>query len=341
MITINAHHTVPGPFIYTSMQKDHRAYSIMLLLILHTAMMVFLQDFAALLVIAVSGAAAFSASAVIGVSEKKYAFDIHAVLMGLLTGFFLPVHAGFFFAFVITFLTYCLTWGAFGGKGTSWLHPVMLAVCIAYISKPDYFIPPVSFDQMNSAGGLFPALNAAGISRWTFDQPITSLLNSKILHPLGVTLPEGYMSLFFSYPADIAALRYNGITLIASIILLSLRAIEKTVPFVFLTVYGLLVYVFAQFPVSGELGGGDILAAWLTSGAFFTAFFVLYNAGSLPRSQGGRILSGVIMGVAAFFISGPSMNPAGIPFAVVLTNCITPLIEQLESAFYRKRRSRL
>ncbi|MGP1577423.1 MAG: RnfABCDGE type electron transport complex subunit D [Treponema sp.] len=341
MVTINAQKTFSGPFVYSSMQKNHQAYTLTLLLTLHIVVMAFLQDFAGLTLVVLSGAAAICASAVIGYSKKKYSFDIHALLMGLLTGFFLPVRAGFFFAFMVTFLSYCLTWGAFGGKGNSWLHPVMFAVCIAYISKPECFIPPVSFEQLNAAGGVFPALNAAGISRWGIDQPITSLLNSKILHPLGVTLPEGYISLFFAYPAALPALRYNGMTLISSIILLSLRAIEKTVPFVFLAVYGLLVYVFAAFPVSGGLGGGDILAAWLTSGAFFTAFFIIQNAGSLPRSQGGRIVSGMIMGITAFFMSGPGMNPVGMPFAVLLTNCLTPLIEQLESAFYRKRRSRV
>lgn len=331
----------PAPYIYTGLNARHTAILVLSLLSLQLIAMGIMHDFASIFLIISSGAASTLAAFLVGYIQGKKVFDIHALITGLLIGFFLPVNSGFVFSFLIAFMSYFFSWGIFGGKGFSWVNPVMLAACIASVCKPEYFGQPVGFDRIVSGGSVFAAMESSGLLQTPADQYVTSMFNSTFLHSVGVTLPEGYISLFLHHPSAIPAFRYNLLTLGASIILLSAKIIHKTLPFTFLIVYGLLVYLFPSAGQANALGRGDVLSAILTSGALFSAFFVMNDGGSTPRSWEGRCLTGILTGIFAFCITGPGAIPAGIPFAVLLADCINPLIEWLESSFYKRRRGAL
>ena len=340
-MTYNQTTRAPAPYIYTGLNVRHTAILVLSLLSLQLINMGIMRDFASIFFIISTGAAATLASFLIGYTQGKGSFDIHALVTGLLIGFFLPVNSGLLFSFVLAFMSYFFSWGIFGGKGFSWINPIMLAACIAAVCKPEYFIQPVDFDQIVSGGSVFAALDSSGLMQTPTDQYVTSLFNSLFLHGAGVTLPEGYIGLFLYYPSAIPAFRYNLLTLCSSIILLSSKAINRTLPFTFLIVYGLLVYLFPSVGVVGSYGKGDILSALLTGGALFSAFFAMNDGGSIPRSREGRCITGMLVGVFAFLIAGPGAVPAGIPFAVLCVDCINPLIEWLEAYFYKRRRGAL
>ena len=328
----------PAPYVYTGMNSRHSVILVLCLLSLQLAAMGIMYDFASIFLIISAGAAAMLASFLIGYTQGKIVFDIHALVTGLLIGFFLPVNGGFIFSFLIAFMSYFFSWGVFGGKGSSWINPIMLAACIAAVCKPDCFVQPVGFDRIVSGGSVFAALEDSGLLRTPIDQYVTSMFNSTFLHGVDVTLPEGYIGLFLHYPSAVPAFRYNLLTLCSSIVLLSAKTIHKTIPFTFLFVYGLLIYLFPSAVQASVYGKGDILSALLTSGALFSAFFVMNDNGSIPRSREGRCITGILTGIFAFCIAGPGAVPAGIPFAVLFVNCINPLIEWLESSFYKRKR---
>ena len=331
----------PAPYIYSGMGIHSRVRLVIALLALYIVVMGMAHDLSGIVLIICTGAAAVLAALLISYQQGAAAFDMHALLAGLLMGFFIPADGGLVFSFFIAFISFFLSWGIFGGKGSSWVNPVMLAVCIAAICKPACFVHPVDAGQIISGGSVYAALEGAGVSRIPADQYLTSLFNSTILHNIGVTLPEGYLSLLFVYPSSIPAFRYNLLTLFCSIILLSSKALHKTLPFAFLVVYGMLIYFFPPVRGAQQFGRGDILSALLTNGALFSAFFVMNDGGSIPRSWGGRLISGILTGIFAFFMSGAAGNPVGIPFAVLFTDCINPLIELGERVFYQKRRQAL
>lgn len=331
----------PAPYIYAGMNIRRSAILSLALLLLHLAVMGFMRDVAGIMTICCTGAASVFASFLIGYHQGKLSFDMNALVAGLLIGFFLPTDSGLAFSFFTAFMSYFLSWGVFGGRGSSWINPVMLAVCIAAVCQPGRFVQPVSVEQITAGGSVFAALETAGGIRGAADQSVTSMLNSVLLHRIGVTLPEGYVSLFLLYPSAIPAFRYNMLTLLSSIILLSTQAMHKTLSFSFLAVYGLSVYFFSSALSGTPFGRGDILSAMFSSGAFFAAFFVINDGGSVPRSWGGRLLSGALTGIFAFCIIGPGAYPAGIPFAVLCTDCLNPLIEQLEVSVYKRKRGLL
>lgn len=330
----------PAPYSYTGMNAYQTAILFLLLLLLHLTVMGIMRDFIGIGLIFCTATAAVASSVLINYRQGKIVFDIHALVAGLLMGFFLPANGGFVFSFFIAFMSYFLSWGIFGGRGFSWINPVMLAACIAAVCKPGCFVQPVGIEQIRAAGSVFAALEASDVVRVSADQHLTSMLNS-ILHGIGVTLPEGYISLFLSYPSTIPAFRYNMLTLFSSIVLLSSRSIQKMLPFSFLAVYGILVYFFPFTVRASAFGRGDILSALLTSGSLFTAFFVIHDSGSTPRSQIGRLVSGILTGTFAFCITGSGASPVGIPFAVLLSDCINPLIGWFEESFYKRRRTAL
>ena len=116
----------PAPYIYTGVNAWHTAMLVLSLLLLQLIAMGIMHDFASIFMIISAGTAATLASFLIGYTQGKRVFDIHALLTGLLIGFFLPVNSGFVFSFLIAFMSYFFSWGIFGGKGFSWINPVML-----------------------------------------------------------------------------------------------------------------------------------------------------------------------------------------------------------------------
>ena len=183
-------------------------------------------------------------------------------------------------------------------------------------------------------------MEANGLLKLKTDFTVTSALNSLLLHGVGVTLPEGYISLFLNSTSSIPAFRSNIVTLMSSIILFSIRAVDYILPAFFLATYAVLVWTFGMVPVSNIYFTGDILSAVLTGGVLFAAFFVMTEPASSPKTKYGKAMSGFFTGLFAFFICAHGASPAGIFFAIILSNVISPLIEKLEVKIQAKKRSR-
>lgn len=320
------------------MNIQQNALLVLALLCIQLIAMGIMQDGASIRVILSAGAASACAAALIAYRHGRITFDIHAFVAGLLMGFFFPCTGSCTWCFFTAFISYFFSWGVFSGKGNSWINPIALASCIAAICKPECFVQPVSLEAITSSGSIFTAMESSGLLQSPIDQYVTSVLNSSILHNAGVTVPEGYISLLLYYPSAVPALRYNFLILISSIVLLSTRVLHKTLPFTFLVVYSLCVYFFPSARQAQSYGKGDVLSALLTSGVLFSAFFVLGDNGSTPRSWQGRCLVGILTGLFAFSIAGYGVRVCGIPFAILFVNCLSPLVEWLESYWYRKRR---
>lgn len=321
-----------APFIYTSFTSTNTNISIGLILLIQVFILVMLGDFSACINILI---------AVLGVStveclaqyfdSMKFKLSIESLIIGLMIGFFMPVGIGFIFVFVISAVSVFVSKIMFGGTGSNWINPVVFAICIAYVSRPDYFPSIISkLDQLKENGSIFAVLHANNFYHIKADFTITSMLNSVFLHGVGVTLPEGYISLFVDSTSVIPAFRFNIVTIVSSIFLFSFRILDYIVPVAFIASYSILVWIFGQVPVTGLYFSGDILVACLTSGVLFHAVFVMTESSSSPKTKYGKILCGILIGAFAFLICGAGSSPIGVAFAILLTNILTPLIENLE-----------
>ena len=331
-----------APFVYTRLPVLGMNIAVLSLLGIQILILAITADFYALLNIT---------AAVMGVlcvenllrylASSKLSLSLEMIISGLLIGFFMPTGIGFIFVFILSAFSVFIVKTVFGGTGRNWLNPVAFAVCAAYISHPEAFPPLISdFSLLREKGSIFALMEANGLLKLKTDFAVTSALNSLLLHGVGVTLPEGYISLFLNSTSSIPAFRYNIVTLMSSIILFSIRVADYILPAFFLTTYAILVWTFGMVPVSNIYFTGDILSAVLTGGVLFAAFFVMTEPASSPKTKYGKAMSGFFTGLFAFFICAHGASPAGIFFAIILSNVISPLIEKLEVKIQAKKRSR-
>lgn len=334
--------TPVSPFVYTRFTSAKINITIILLLAIQFLILAALGDFAACIhIILAALGSCFVEHLLQYLNTEKITFSLGAIITGLLIGFFMPAEIGFVFVFVISALSIFISKSLFGGTGSNWINPAAFAICMAYISHPAAFPPVISqLALLKEKGNMFAVLQASGFLRVKADFTVTSALNSILLHGVGVTLPEGYISLFTDSTSSIPAFRFNLITILSSIVLFGLRAADYIFPAVFIAVYGILIWIFAQVPVTGMYFSGDILAAYLTGGVLFAAVFILTESSSAPKTKYGKAICGALTGIFAFFICGAGASPAGILFAIVLTNILTPLVEKLETKIQSLKRKR-
>ena len=331
-----------APFVYTRLPVLGMNIAVLSLLGIQILILAITADFYALLNItaAVMGVL-FVENLLRYLASSKFGLSLEMVISGLLIGFFMPTGIGFVFVFILSAFSVFIVKTVFGGTGRNWLNPVAFAVCAAYISRPEAFPPLISdFSLLREKGSIFALMEANGLLKLKTDFAVTSALNSLLLHGVGVTLPEGYISLFLNSTSSIPAFRYNIVTLMSSIILFSIRAVDYILPAFFLATYAVLVWIFGMVPVSNIYFTGDILSAVLTGGVLFAAFFVMTEPASSPKTKYGKAMSGFFTGLFAFFICAHGASPAGIFFAIILSNVISPLIEKLEIKIQAKKRSR-
>lgn len=313
-----------APFIYTSVSVRSIHLSYLLLLLPHMVLLFLYHDIYAILNIFASVAATLTCQSIVYTIEKAtFKIPFEAFLQGLLIGLFMPTNIGFGFVFVLSFLGFGLTKVIFGKSG-SWMHPIMIILIIAYISAPELFVFTSRVNTLENTMNPFPPL--------ALDSLITSFLNSHILNEAGITLPEGYLSLFWNSSSLIPACRYNLLTVISSIILLSLKVRDYTIPVLFILLYETLVYCFSSF-----LFQGDVLASLMTGGFLFLVFFALPEPNAFPKTLFFKIASSVFLAITSFLLAGGKANFITIAFATLLLNILTPYICEIEKMLHIKK----
>ncbi|HQF72352.1 MAG TPA: RnfABCDGE type electron transport complex subunit D [Treponemataceae bacterium] len=325
--------TTLSPFLVTRPTISHMSLITALTLTPHILAMVLQHDYRSLVSISVAIAGSVAAELSVSWNRRNETLgDGTAILTGLLTGFLLPYTLGPFMVFFVSFSGSLVSRAVFGGTGAYWMNPAAVAVCLGYLSQGDLFPPYlVTPESVSAAGDAFGALKIDQFPRIPADTAITDFLNKSLLNRSGISLPEGYITLFWNSPSTIPAFRYNILTLVASIALLSLKIIDWIVPAVFLATYGACVYLFT--PVSGAMPNplsGDILFAVLTGGILFTAFYLLPEFSTVPRTRVGKLVSGLLAGLICFLLCGPGGSPAGAVFTVISVNPLATIIEYLE-----------
>ncbi len=325
----------PAPFLLSHPTISRMSFITGITLIPQLLLLALEQNFIALAGVALTVLGSVCAELCIAIPNKKNTFgDGTAIIAGILIGLLLPSTLNLILFFSVSFSGMLIARVLFGGPGSYWMNPVATAVCIAYISQSIAF-PPflISADGVATIGDAFGALRLDHFTQITNDQTVTGTMNSLLLHFFGIKLPEGYITLFWSSPSVIPAFRYNLVTLVSSIFLISMSIIDWIVPLCFLLTYSLCIWFFSLLPFDAGFSGGDILFALLTSGILFISFYVLPEFTTTPRTQGGKAVSGIIAGLTAFLLCGLGGSPVGGVFTVMLVNTINTLIEFIENKY--------
>lgn len=327
------------PFSYIIPSVDSTYNGILLLLVPQIIMLLITKSYNSLLVVGLSVLGSCAAEGAYAYFIKSYPFSWVAVcIQGIIIGMLLPSSYPLVAVFFITFIILLIAKYAFGGYANSWLNPAAVVVAVAYFINmsafPTYLVNIADLQSRNTALTL---IQNGTIPISSVDSSITAFLNHTIFSLAGVSIPDGYVSLFWDCNSIIPAFRFNFITLVSSIILISLDMVDVYIPACFIVVYSLLVRFVEPLIVHGNPGQGDILLALLTSGTLFSTLFILQWYGTTPISKTGKILYGIIAGIMAFIIIGCGTSPAGYVFTVLIMNLISPFIQVIESKVVKRR----
>ena len=269
--------TTLAPFTYLVPSLNTITISIIAILSPQILMLFMTKSFESLILIFISILASTVAELLHNSFRKKTLWQNPVfIVQGLIIGMFIPKNYPVFIAFFTIFLTLIFVKYIFGGAFYSWINPVVFTIIMLYFlnssSFPTYLISLTDIESGNPALGLFQNDN---FSILPVDLKITNWLNNRIFSFMGIEIPEGYITLFWDTNSIIPAFRFNCLTLLSSIFLISFNMINALIPCIFLFVYGLLVRLFGINFFGGNFASGDILLALMTSGTLFSAFFLI------------------------------------------------------------------
>ena len=320
------------PFSFLESSDWINSLIVLFFLLPQIAMLIFTKSWGSLQVLMAATAGSVGAEffeKLYGKKKDSYSL-VCSLIQGILTGLFLPSSLPVFAVFfTVFFVTVCVRY-FIGSFADCWVNVPCLCVCLCWILQtalfPQWLLSHQVILARNPAlqliqNGSFPMIS--------MDTRITAFFNKTVFSIFGVSIPDGYVSLFWDTGSLIPAFRFNLITLVSSIILISLNVVKSMIPGIFLLTYGLLVF-FACPYLYASSGHGDLLLAFCTSGLLFSALFLLQYAGTVPMTVFGKGIYGFLAGVVALFVIGTGTSPAVSVVTVLLMNTFSLLIQHVE-----------
>jgi Na+-translocating ferredoxin:NAD+ oxidoreductase subunit D len=304
----------------------------------------------ALVVLGISIGSALLAEGAIDIALKKLTLnDGTAFLTGLIIGLSMPAGVPLAIpALAACFAVLVVKW-SFGGLGSNWMNPAMAGTAFAYIgwssSFTSWFLPrtvgsidgltgstPIMLMRARAFSGAFKP-DAYAVTG--FDTAVTSSLNEMVFRPLGASLPGGYIDLLVgNHPGAIGELSAI-LLLLGTVVLISKRVIRWEIPASVIFAFASLTWIFAGLPSTGALFSGDVLFGLCTGAVIFIAFFCATDPVSSPMTFTGRLIYGMGIGIVIFLFRFLGTKGDGAAFAVIIMNCLVPVIDSI--AFYRLR----
>lgn len=320
------------PYVYERPSMSAVSIRILILLSLQLIMLFLTKSYRALIVIGCSTTGSLLASFTHYYFIRKNKFmSLTNLIQGIIIGMLLPQNYPPFTVLVISFGTLLIFKYIFENSENFWINIVSVSVLIAYFIGKNYF-PDfiISHDLLGQKNPSVALINNGAFPIYDFDISLTNYFNSYVLNNFKVTLPQGIISMLWDTGSVIPAFRFNLLTIIASIALFSDNSFSTLIPSIFLLVYAFLVRLFFPYMAGGELNGGDIMLALLTSGTLFIAVFMIQWFGTHPMTIIGKLIYAIFAGVFAFIIAGCGTSPVGMVYVVIICNILNLLIRQIE-----------
>ncbi|WP_407399110.1 RnfABCDGE type electron transport complex subunit D [Treponema sp.] len=326
-ITIN-------PFTFASWSLDTVSTVTIVLLMVQVLMLSVTKSTGSLIVLV--GALAASVLSEI-IHRTLLVRDMHfhswriSIIQGLLTGLLLPSTYNPLAVFLVVFFAMTIFRWAFGEFAESWANIVAVCVVALYLINSSCFPPSaLSSSDLQSRNAALILIQNGTITPISADSAVTDFLNRTIFKLVGISIPEGYVSLLWDNGSSIPAFRFNVVTLISSLVLISLDFVDILIPAIFLFVYTILIRFVSPIILGGIPMQGDIILALLTSGTLFSTLYILQWYGTTPINLWGKIIYGITAGILGFIIIGFGLSSVGYVFTVILMNLISPCIQVIE-----------
>ena len=236
--------------------------------------------------------------------------DGSAIVTGLLLAFNVPATPDMMWIVVIGALVAIgIAKMAFGGLGKNPFNPAIVGRIFLLISFP------VQMTTWPKVDGLFPM---------TFDvvtgaTPLAAFKEGSL--PENVSLMDAFLGHIGGSLGEVSALAI----LIGAIYLLCRKIITWHIP---------VAFIGSAFLFSGLLWCidpsqyMDPVMTILTGGIMLGACFMATDMVTSPMAKSGQIIFGVGCGLLTILIRNWGSYPEGVSFAILIMNCITPLLNR-------------
>ena len=312
--------------------------------------------FSSLIIAATTVAVAVIAEALIyfrtersGTLKDGSAIASALVLTLLLPNNIHPIYAAMGAAFAMAVVKH-----SFGGLGSNWLNPAVGGWLFIRLSWPEVFnnslegSPLVLISQNmgrpNPDNNPLGVLSAIGHGYGTYgDMPLDNFLRlffgEWLFSFARLEFPEAYIGYFNASAVGIIADRGIFALLLGTIFFTAIKVNRAWVPAVFLGVYMTFVRIFGAIPYGGALFEGDLFFAVFSGGVIVSAFLLVCDHATGPKSVKGVLATSALGGFFAFLFRYYGAEVYGAILAIVIVNTIVPFIRDIESKYLYKDKS--
>lgn len=233
--------------------------------------------------------------------------DLSAVVTGLILAASLPVAVPIWMAALGGVIAIFFVKQLFGGLGQNFINPALGARVILFLAwtgpMTKYLAPGQALDAI--AGPTPLAILKGG-------------------NPDGIALPNLLQQLLGNNGGCIGETSMIAL-LIGGLYLIVRRVIRPKVPVLFIGTVALLSWVFGS---RAGLFQGDFLNYTLYGGLLIGAIFMATDYTTQPVTPIGQTIFGISLGALTVIIRLWTNYPEGVQFAILLMNCLVPLIDR-------------
>lgn len=216
----------------------------------------------------------------------------------------------------------------FGGFGRNPFNPALVGRAFIYVNFPTFmtleWVRPLS----GTLGG-FTAYMGESIDAVTQSTPM-------LVYRAGGALPD-VPSLFFGNIAGSIGETSALLILLAGIYLIWTKAAAKETMF---SVIGGFLVLSIALRLLGMTQVLPPLEGLLSGGLLFGAVFMATDPISSPKTTGGRIVYGILIGCITVIIRGFALFAGGIMFAILIGNTFAPILDEAVKGLRTQRQKK-
>jgi len=326
-----------SPHIYSSVTVSKLMWAVVIALLPALGGSIYFFGFKALLIIAISTAAAvlFDTLAQLMFKRKVTVGDGSAVITGLLLAFNLPPNVPLWLPIVGAAFASIVVKQFFGGLGHNFINPALGARAFLVASWPTHMTTTWLAPHNGTLSGLPSQALKLCTDAITTATPLNVLKHgSKLLLPGNeprllyqhLQSWETIKNLFFGNIGGCLGETSALLLLIGGIFLIVTRVIDWRIPLSYLLTVAVLVLI---LPGHKTAVLNYFLFHLFSGGLMLGAFYMATDYVTSPLTHKGRVIFGIGCGVLTSVIRLWGGYPEGVCYSILLMNVATPLIDRL------------
>lgn len=229
--------------------------------------------------------------------KQQSAFDLSAIVTGLLLGMNLPSTIPLWMAVIASFVAIIIVKQLFGGIGHNFANPAMTARIVLMVSFPvamTSYIEPFTVDAVSSATPLAALYGDAASA---------------------VTVKDAFFGIQGGCIGETSAF----LLIIGGLYLVLRRVINPIIPVCFIGTVAL----------ASLIAGQNVGLCVLSGGLMLGAIYMATDYTTSPTTNLGKAIFGVCCGLITFIIRNFGALPEGVSYSILLMNILTPYINRL------------